>query len=76
MSDNSGDTIGPADGVSYQVVSSHEELQSTAECGFNDLGVPNNGIFMVETRDYTEYENGVLVKTWTEDVSTLSRCSD
>lgn len=71
----SGATIGPADGITYVVVSSREETTPAIACGFNDVGAPNPGIFSVETRNYTENQNGTLIRSWQEDVSTFSRCA-
>lgn len=71
----SGATIGPADGITYVVVNPREETKPAIACGFNDVGSPNPGIFSVETRNYTEYQKGTLIRSWQEDVSTFSRCA-
>jgi hypothetical protein len=70
-----GATIGPADGVSYQVVSSSEVEVMDPACGFNDIGVPNGAIHLSEARHYTNYANGVLVAQWDETSDTFLRCS-
>ena len=70
-----GATIGPADGVSYQVVSSSEVEVMDPACGFNDIGAPNGAIHLSETRHYTNYANGVLVAEWDETSDTFLRCS-
>jgi hypothetical protein len=68
-------TIGPANGVSYRVVSSHEVVKmDAARCGYHDLSLPNGGVFRVETRVYSEYSNGKLLRTWTQEAETFVRC--
>jgi hypothetical protein len=62
--------IAPADGTSYEVLYTTESAMPAVQCGFNDIGVPNTGIFTVEARAYRTYANGALVSQWqtTEDV--------
>jgi hypothetical protein len=68
--------IGPMNGVHYTVASTTEVTRPSPACGFNDIGVANPGIFIVETRAYEEYRDGNLVRSWTEDVETFNRCGD
>jgi hypothetical protein len=68
------DEIGQPDGTGYEVVGRREVMHMAVECEFNDLGVPNPGIFDVETRLYREYQGGKLVRTWTEEAETFDRC--
>jgi hypothetical protein len=69
-----GPVVGPSDGVTYVVLNSREETTPAIECGMNDIGAGNPGIFIVETRAYTEYSKGSIMKTWSEDVRTFSKC--
>lgn len=62
------------DGIFYEVVGTREETRLSPLCGFNDFGLPNNGIYRIETRNYHEYRNGNLVRTWMEDEDTFVRC--
>ncbi len=69
--------IGAPDGIHYTVSSTREFTQPTAACGFNDIGVENAGVFTVETRNYEEWSNGTLVRSWTEDSQPqFVRCVD
>lgn len=68
------DTIGPRDGKTYTVSSSREETRMTPKCGFNDAGLPNGGIFRVETRVYEEWSQGKHIRSWTENVEEFVRC--
>jgi len=74
MSDD-GPSIGPADGTSYSILYSLEVLKPDAgNCGFNDLSVPNGGIYKRETRQYETYANGKLISREVKDVDTFLRC--
>ncbi|BDC45375.1 hypothetical protein PTKU15_86720 [Paraburkholderia terrae] len=69
--------IGAPDGIHYTVSSTREIIQPTAACGFNDIGVANAGVFTVETRNYEEWRNGTLVRSWIEDSQPqFVRCVD
>lgn len=72
----SGPSIGPPDGIHYEVVSVREETRMSAVCGFNDLGVPNGAVFSIEERRYSEYLSGQLLRTWTESAETFIRCAE
>ena len=62
VQDDEGDTIGAPDGISYQVMYTDEVAHpAPGECGFNDLSVPNLGIFSVEHRHYRHFQKGTLV---------------
>jgi hypothetical protein len=69
-----GPSIGPADGVSYQVMYISEVIHPAAQCGFNDLSIPNNGVFTMEAREYTSYLNGTLIARWQDHVETFKSC--
>jgi hypothetical protein len=71
-----GPTIGPSDGVTYSILSTREDRRATPLCGYNDIGVPNTGVYRIESRLYTEYRTGSLVRTWQEDAETFVRCED
>ena len=53
-----GPSIGPADGVSYTVLYTTDDVHPTHECGFNSLVFQKNGVFSIEAREYTSYANG------------------
>lgn len=72
----SGDAIGVPDGIHYTIVSTKEVTLPTAACGYNDLGIQNPGVYVVETRAYEEWRDGELKRSWTDDVETFSRCGD
>jgi hypothetical protein len=69
-------TIGAPDGISYRVISSRQEVVMDAgHCGYHDLSLPNGAVYRLETRFYSEYDKGQLVRTWTEkDVPVFVRC--
>lgn len=68
-------TIGPANGVSYRVISAHEVVKMDAgRCGYHDLSLPNGGVFRIENRFYSEYNNGRLVRTWSQEAEVFVRC--
>jgi hypothetical protein len=66
--------IGVPDGIRYEVLYVTSTYKATPLCGFNDLGIMNTGIFMVECRQYTNYVNGVPAAQWQELVETFSSC--
>lgn len=72
----SGPSIGPPDGIHYEVISMREETKMSPSCGFNDLGVPNGAVFSIEVRRYSEYAAGQLIRTWEEDHESFLRCSE
>jgi hypothetical protein len=69
-----GPTIGPADGIVYEIVSSSKITRPTPACGFNDISVPNSGAYSVETRRYHQYANGSQVAEWMDTVETFDSC--
>ena len=71
----SGATVGPADGIIYTVLGSREVTRPAIECGFNDIGAGNPGVFSVENRAYSEYLHGTILRSWSEDVETFLRCA-
>jgi Aerolysin toxin len=71
---DAGPVIGPPDGVRYTVISTTKEYRPTPSCGFNDIGVMNLGVFEVETREYSNWNNGTLISTWTERVESFLSC--
>jgi hypothetical protein len=72
----SGDTpgIGPPDGVVYQILFTIEITKPTPMCGYNDVGFPNNAVYSVETREYTQYSNGTIVSRWQDQNETFKNC--
>jgi hypothetical protein len=71
-----GPGIGPADGISYTITGSREERRMNPVCGYNDLGFPHPGVYLIETRQYFEHSNGTLIRTWRDDVETFLRCEN
>ena len=68
-------TIGPPDGVHYEIVSSSVVTRMNPACGFNDGGAPNGGNFLVEVRRYENWSNGQLAGSWTETVEVFQGCA-
>jgi hypothetical protein len=69
------DTIGAADGTSYEVVATEMIYNPVpSECLFNDLGAPNLGAYTREKRHYRTYSHGDLEKEWDQDVDTFKEC--
>lgn len=69
-----GPSIGPPDGVTYQILYTTELIKPWPVCGFNDIGFPNNAHYTVEAREYTMYSRGVVVSRWQESVETFRNC--
>jgi hypothetical protein len=67
-------TIGPPDGIHYVILASREIAKPYVGCGFNDLGIPNTGIFTAEDRQYSNYVNGKLVAQWLTTSETFKEC--
>ncbi len=63
------------DGVTYTVIKSEQvNKPDAARCGYNDLGVPNFGIFRREYREYSEYKKGKFQRKWRDTVDVFLRC--
>jgi len=69
-----GPVIGPPDGTSYEILYTNEVAKPSIACGFNDIGVPNTGIYTVEARQYRTYVNGKLVSQHQEFVEVFKSC--
>jgi|ERR1700674_1486182 hypothetical protein len=71
-------TIGaPSDGIHYSVESTKEVTKSDAlDCGHNDTGVANVGVFHREHRKYVEYRDSKLIRTWYDDVDVFDHCHE
>jgi len=67
-------TIGPPDGIHYTVMASREIAKPHVGCGFNDVGIPNTGIFTAEDRQYSNYVNGKLIAQWGLTVEVFKEC--
>ncbi|MGF6149794.1 aerolysin family beta-barrel pore-forming toxin [Pseudomonas fluorescens] len=70
-----GPTIGAPDGTSYEILYTTQSYEPSPACGFNDLGLPNLGIYSSEARQYRTYANGQLVNQWQETVKTFVGCN-
>jgi hypothetical protein len=67
--------MGVPNGIFYEILGNREVGQAApGQCGFNDLSVPNTGIFQIETRSYKEYANGQIIRSWSEEVAVFVRC--
>jgi len=65
----------PSDGTTYTVVTSTQvEKADAVRCGMNDASAPNMGIFRAELRQYTEYKDGKVVRTWRDTVDVFDHC--
>lgn len=69
-----GPTIGPPDGESYEILYTTTEARYALECGINDIGLPNPGIFEIEHRRYSEYAGGKLVRQWEASQEKFLNC--
>lgn len=56
------------DGVTYEVVGTRYEWRGHSLCGYNDVSVPNQGKFKIETRYYRRFKDGKVVETWSKEV--------
>jgi hypothetical protein len=74
IQDNGGTTIGPPEGTHYEILYTEKVYRPTPQCGFNDIGLMNGGVFRIEARRYTTYVNGVSVATWEEKVEVFEAC--
>jgi len=70
----SGPSMGPPDGAIYEILATATIFLQTPACGFNDLGVPNQGTYLRETRVYRNYVGGNLVSSDTKNVDTFTSC--
>ncbi|MGH9574981.1 MAG: hypothetical protein ACRD40_15800, partial [Candidatus Acidiferrales bacterium] len=70
------DQIGtPPDGTTYTVVTSKEMNKAdSTDCGFNDVSAPNQGVFRQELREYKQYKDGKVVRTWRDTEEVFLRC--
>jgi hypothetical protein len=70
------DTIGPPpDGRAFEVMYSLEEMRMDAgNCGFNDLGVPNAGVYRVDYGMWHEYAGGKEVAQYSGTQEQFLRC--
>lgn len=62
-----GAGIGAPDGIHYEVLYTSQITRPAIECGINDIGLPNPGTFEVEHRQYTEWKDGEVIRTWQEE---------
>ena len=62
----------------YSKVLSSEIIVKTncVECGFNDLSFPKQGFYKKETIQYDKWEDGKLVRSWTETKETFMYCHE
>jgi len=73
-----GPQIGAPDGVHYTVVSTKTVIKpAQAFCGtYGESPAPVPGEFKVETRQYSEYRGGSLVRSWTEESESFVQCRE
>lgn len=62
------------DGISYRIIGTQQIYKPSLQCGFNDLGAINIGVFEVENRIYYHYVEGKLLSQWTEDSEKFISC--
>ncbi len=73
--DDDGPSIGVPDGTSYTILYSTEVVKpDLGNCGFNDIALPNPGVYNRETRQYETYVGGKLISREVKDVDTFVRC--
>lgn len=69
------DEIGPPDGRHFDVDYETEEMRSDpGQCGFNDIGAPNFGVYKVLHGTWREYANGQIVASYPGTQETFLRC--
>lgn len=60
--------------ISFRVIATHRERRPAPEyCGYR-RDVPNFGIFIRETREYSEFADGLVIRTWVEPEFVFDRC--
>jgi hypothetical protein len=63
--------------ISFEVVRSREIVRPCGElCGYRGGDRPAEGVFRIETRFYTEFRGGRVLRTWTEDFEVFLHCYD
>jgi hypothetical protein len=63
--------------ISFEVVRSREIVRPCGElCGYRGGDRPSEGVFRLETRFYTEFRGGRVLRTWTEDFEIFLHCAD
>ncbi len=72
--EDDGPSIGVPDGETYQILYTQRVLKPSPACGFNDIGIMNGAIFIVEARQYSTYLGGKLLRQWEEHVETFDSC--
>jgi len=72
----SAQVIGPVqDGVYYTVLYTTTIYKpDCAHCGYNQLSIPRQAEYRRETRQYTQYRAGKVVRVWAQDVDIFVRC--
>lgn len=68
--------LSAANGDSYQIVSLTTTYFPDAQCGFNDLSLPNMAQYSTESRHWTSHSNGQVIREWDETVTTFVACLD
>lgn len=71
-----GDTMGPpADGRLFETLYTVEEMRGDfGNCGFNDLGIPNTGVYEVAHGTWHEFLGGKEVATYAGTQEKFLRC--
>lgn len=65
----------PPDGTTYTVVTSREMSKAdSTDCGFNDVSAPIQGVFRQKLREYTQYKDGKVVRTWRDTEEVFLHC--
>jgi hypothetical protein len=72
---NDGPNLGAPHGISYEVIRASQIVRMDAgRCGYHDLSLPNGAVYSIETRVYHEYNQGRIIRTWTENAEVFPRC--
>lgn len=63
--------------ISFEIVRSREIVRPCGDlCGFRGDELPAEGVFRIETRFYTEFRGGRVLRTWTEEFEVFLHCYD
>lgn len=70
-------TISAPNGTYSKTISTEFIFEPNALfCGFNDLSMPIQAKFKIETILFEKFEKGVLIKKWTEKKKTYICCHE
>jgi hypothetical protein len=67
--------FGHLNGIGMKILESQEISEPDAvRCGCTEHGIPRSGVYTRELREYVEFRQGKLLRTWRETVDLFERC--